>query len=148
MLYIAIHIDKKKVAGGNYLQQKIVCVCLCFRFVASFSYYGSVLGSSELLEKNLLCVTDADPHTHIKHSQPGAPCYCVPLTQTDYITLLFSCLGEVVCKCLFFLTVMCTHLHTYAKAHSNAYSCTYSIHTHLHTLAHTHIHTHLHTSRI
>lgn len=65
-------------------------------FVASFSYYGSVLGSSELLEKNLLCVTDADPHTHIKHSQPGAPCYCVPLTQTDYITLLFSCLGEVV----------------------------------------------------
>ncbi|XP_041937208.1 putative transporter SVOPL isoform X1 [Alosa sapidissima] len=65
-------------------------------FVASFSYYGSVLGSSELLEKNLLCVTDADPHTHIRHDQQGAPCYCVPLTNDDYITLLFSSLGEVV----------------------------------------------------
>ncbi|XP_031414596.1 putative transporter SVOPL [Clupea harengus] len=64
-------------------------------FVASFSYYGSVLGSSELLEKNLLCQTDADPHTHIRHDQQGAPCYCVPFSNADYSTLLISCLGEV-----------------------------------------------------
>ncbi|KAL2087368.1 hypothetical protein ACEWY4_016196 [Coilia grayii] len=64
-------------------------------FVASFSYYGSVLGSSELLEKNLLCVTNADPHAHVRHDQEGAPCYCVPFTHQDYGTLLISCLGEV-----------------------------------------------------
>ncbi|XP_063068649.1 putative transporter SVOPL [Engraulis encrasicolus] len=64
-------------------------------FVASFAYYGSVLGSSELLEKNLLCVTDADPHAHVRHDQEGAPCYCVPFTHQDYSTLLISCLGEV-----------------------------------------------------
>ncbi|XP_051544223.1 putative transporter SVOPL isoform X2 [Myxocyprinus asiaticus] len=64
-------------------------------FVASFSYYGSVLSGSELLEKNLLCVTDADQEHQIKHNQEEALCYCIPFNITDYQTLLISCLGEV-----------------------------------------------------
>ncbi|KAK3517692.1 hypothetical protein QTP70_015673 [Hemibagrus guttatus] len=64
-------------------------------FVASFSYYGSVLSSSELLEKNLLCVTDADEEHSIKHNQDEALCYCIPFNMADYQTLLISCLGEV-----------------------------------------------------
>ncbi|XP_053364813.1 putative transporter SVOPL [Clarias gariepinus] len=64
-------------------------------FVASFSYYGSVLSSSELLEKNLLCVTDADAEHDIKHNQEEALCYCIPFNMADYQTLLISCLGEV-----------------------------------------------------
>ncbi|XP_030627536.1 putative transporter SVOPL [Chanos chanos] len=64
-------------------------------FVASFSYYGSVLSSSELLERNLLCVTDADAEHHIKHDQEVAPCYCIPFNFADYQTLLISCLGEI-----------------------------------------------------
>uniref|UniRef100_A0A672NKX2 SVOP-like n=1 Tax=Sinocyclocheilus grahami TaxID=75366 RepID=A0A672NKX2_SINGR len=64
-------------------------------FVASFSYYGSVLSSSELLEKNLLCMTDADPEHQIKHNQEEALCYCIPFNMADYQTLLISCLGEV-----------------------------------------------------
>ncbi|XP_021419142.2 putative transporter SVOPL isoform X2 [Oncorhynchus mykiss] len=65
-------------------------------FVASFSYYGSVLSSSELLEKNLLCVTDADAEHQQKHSHPeDGLCYCIPFGFSDYQTLLISCLGEV-----------------------------------------------------
>ncbi|XP_062238848.1 putative transporter SVOPL isoform X1 [Platichthys flesus] len=64
-------------------------------FVASFVYYGSVLSSSELLEKNLLCVTDADGDHQVKHRQEGGLCYCIPFGISDYQTLLISCLGEV-----------------------------------------------------
>ncbi|XP_029901793.1 putative transporter SVOPL isoform X2 [Myripristis murdjan] len=64
-------------------------------FVASFAYYGSVLSSSELLEKNLLCVTDADRAHQIKHRHEDGPCYCIPFAPSDYHTLLISCFGEV-----------------------------------------------------
>ncbi|KAJ8385740.1 hypothetical protein AAFF_G00182580 [Aldrovandia affinis] len=64
-------------------------------FVASFSYYGSVLSSSELLEKNLLCITDPDAEHHVKHNQEEELCYCIPFGLADYQTLLISCLGEV-----------------------------------------------------
>ncbi|XP_040886122.1 putative transporter SVOPL isoform X1 [Toxotes jaculatrix] len=64
-------------------------------FVASFAYYGSVLSSSELLEKNLLCVIDADPEHHVKHRHADGLCYCIPFGPSDYQTLLISCLGEV-----------------------------------------------------
>ncbi|XP_061662313.1 putative transporter SVOPL isoform X3 [Syngnathoides biaculeatus] len=64
-------------------------------FVASFAYYGSVLSSSELLEKNLLCVTDGDRAHQVKHRLEGGQCYCVPFASSDYQTLLISCLGEV-----------------------------------------------------
>uniref|UniRef100_W5KRF6 SVOP-like n=1 Tax=Astyanax mexicanus TaxID=7994 RepID=W5KRF6_ASTMX len=68
---------------------------LVLKFVASFTYYGSVLSSSELLEKNLLCVVDADAEHGIKHNQEEALCYCIPFNMADYQTLLISCLGEV-----------------------------------------------------
>uniref|UniRef100_UPI0037E7F3CC putative transporter SVOPL isoform X1 n=2 Tax=Semicossyphus pulcher TaxID=241346 RepID=UPI0037E7F3CC len=64
-------------------------------FVASFGYYGSVLSSSELLEKNLLCVTDADKEHRVKHRHEEGLCYCISFALSDYQTLLISCLGEV-----------------------------------------------------
>ncbi|XP_035384520.1 putative transporter SVOPL isoform X2 [Electrophorus electricus] len=64
-------------------------------FVASFSYYGSVLSSSELLEKDLLCVTNPDPEHSIKPNHEEELCYCNPFNMDDYKTLLISSLGEV-----------------------------------------------------
>lgn len=64
-------------------------------FVASFAYYGSVLSSSELLEKNLLCVTNADNEHQIKHRNQDGLCFCIPFAYNDYQTLLISSLGEV-----------------------------------------------------
>ncbi|KAM8908055.1 putative transporter SVOPL isoform 2-T3 [Spinachia spinachia] len=64
-------------------------------FVASFTYYGSVLGSSELLEKNLLCLTDPDGEHLLKHRNEDGLCYCISFQLRDYQTLLISCLGEV-----------------------------------------------------
>lgn len=66
--------------------------------MASFLYYGSVLSSSELLEKNLLCVTDANREHQVKHHHEDGLCYCIPFAQSDYETLLISCLGEVARK--------------------------------------------------
>ncbi|MBN3304524.1 SVOPL protein, partial [Amia calva] len=63
-------------------------------FVASFSYYGSVLGSSELLEKNLLCITDAEVEHRVLNPE-NVPCYCIPFGTADYHTLLISSVGEV-----------------------------------------------------
>lgn len=77
----------------------INCCSLC-RFVASFSYYGSVLSSSELLEKNLLCVTNAEREHGVKHRLEDGLCYCIPFARSDYETLLISSLGEVACKFL------------------------------------------------
>lgn len=68
--------------------------------MASFSYYGSVLSSSELLEKNLLCVTDADREHGVKHHLEGKLCYCIPFASSDYETLLISSFGEVARKFL------------------------------------------------
>ncbi|XP_068442867.1 putative transporter SVOPL [Clinocottus analis] len=64
-------------------------------FVASFIYYGSVLSSSELLEKNLLCLTDPDQEHQVKHQNQDGLCHCIPFQLRDYQTLLISCLGEV-----------------------------------------------------
>ncbi|XP_034019600.1 putative transporter SVOPL isoform X2 [Thalassophryne amazonica] len=64
-------------------------------FVASFAYYGSVLSSSELLEKNLLCVTDGNLEHQVKHRHEDRLCYCIPFGMSDYRTLLISSLGEV-----------------------------------------------------
>lgn len=75
-----------------------------FRFVASFAYYGSVLSSSELLEKNLLCVIDPDEEHSVKHRHEDSLCYCIPFAQSDYQTLMISCLGEFGCKLMCHLT--------------------------------------------
>ncbi|KAM6896387.1 putative transporter SVOPL isoform 2-T3 [Lycodopsis pacificus] len=64
-------------------------------FVASFTYYGLVLSSSELLEKNLLCVTDPDRDHLVKHQNQDGLCHCISFQLRDYQTLLISCLGEV-----------------------------------------------------
>lgn len=67
--------------------------------MASFSYYGSVLSSSELLEKNLLCVTDADQEHRVQHRLEDGLCYCIPFASSDYDTLLISSLGEAARRC-------------------------------------------------
>ncbi|XP_033882573.1 putative transporter SVOPL [Acipenser ruthenus] len=61
-------------------------------FVASFSYYGIILASSELLERNLVCGTQAGIKTN---GADGAPCYCSSFGPSDYHTMLISTLGEI-----------------------------------------------------
>jgi len=83
------------IRRSGWTQNQISVFCLVRRFVASFTYYGSVLSSSELLEKNLLCVTNADREHQVKHRHEDGVCYCIPFATADYQTLLISCLGEV-----------------------------------------------------
>lgn len=81
----------ENLSGVSSLKRVLLC-----RFVASFSYYGSVLSSSELLEKNLLCVTNADHG--VQHHLVDGRCSCIPFANSDYETLLISSLGEVARK--------------------------------------------------
>ncbi|XP_041110297.1 putative transporter SVOPL [Polyodon spathula] len=61
-------------------------------FVASFSYYGIILASSELLERNLVCGTQAGTKTN---EADGSPCHCSSFGPSDYHTMLISTLGEI-----------------------------------------------------
>ncbi|XP_041114457.1 putative transporter SVOPL [Polyodon spathula] len=61
-------------------------------FVASFSYYGIILASSELLERNLVCGTQAGTKTN---GADGSPCYCSSFGPSDYHTMLISTLGDI-----------------------------------------------------
>ena len=86
--------------------------------MASFSYYGSVLSSSELLEKNLLCLTDAGGgHDARRHLLDGH-CYCLPFASSDYETLLISSLGEVARKSWLELRHICVLLRPSALVSS------------------------------
>ncbi|XP_051784655.1 putative transporter SVOPL isoform X1 [Erpetoichthys calabaricus] len=62
--------------------------------VTSFSYYGAILASSELLERKLLCVTNADHPPKVLNSD-SAPCYCHMFGTSEYYTMLISTLGEI-----------------------------------------------------
>ncbi|KAM4675757.1 putative transporter SVOPL [Discoglossus pictus] len=63
----------------------------------SFAYYGVILASSELLERNLLCGT-GKPVTSIDIDLPEesrGPCYCHMLSPSDYRTMIISTAGEI-----------------------------------------------------
>ncbi|XP_069820125.1 putative transporter SVOPL [Dendropsophus ebraccatus] len=58
----------------------------------SFAYYGTILVSTELLEKNMLCGTGQAP---VGVEKGDGPCYCNMLSPSDYHTLIISTLGEI-----------------------------------------------------
>ncbi|XP_030070762.1 putative transporter SVOPL [Microcaecilia unicolor] len=64
----------------------------------AFAYYGVILASSELLERNMICgvdqsVTEADRNHASEESQ--SPCRCHLLSQADYQTMMISTIGDI-----------------------------------------------------
>ncbi|KAI5775196.1 SVOPL protein [Gulo gulo luscus] len=68
----------------------------------SFAYYGVILASAELLERNLVCGSGAEtesqsevaltlPDTEESHS----PCHCHMFAPSDYRTMIISTAGEI-----------------------------------------------------
>ncbi|XP_060234771.1 putative transporter SVOPL [Meriones unguiculatus] len=66
----------------------------------SFAYYGVILASAELLERDLVCgskpESDAEVMVTTKDSEESlGPCYCHLFAPSDYRTMIISTLGEI-----------------------------------------------------
>ncbi|XP_068129003.1 putative transporter SVOPL isoform X2 [Hyperolius riggenbachi] len=63
----------------------------------AFAYYGVILASSELLERNLLCGSGQVGLGAGEEPYEGShsPCYCSMLSQSDYRTMIISTVGEI-----------------------------------------------------
>ncbi|XP_053575656.1 putative transporter SVOPL [Bombina bombina] len=63
----------------------------------SFAYYGVILASSELLERNLLCGSgNLIPGTEDEMPEESrTPCFCHMLSPSDYRTMIISTTGEI-----------------------------------------------------
>ncbi|XP_040201338.1 putative transporter SVOPL [Rana temporaria] len=63
----------------------------------SFAYYGVILASSELLERNLLCGSGQVALGAGEEPYEGShsPCYCNMLSSSDYRTMIISTVGEI-----------------------------------------------------
>ncbi|KAM5171921.1 putative transporter SVOPL [Mantella aurantiaca] len=63
----------------------------------AFAYYGVILASSELLERNLLCGSGQVALGAGEEPYEGtqSPCYCNMLSSSDYHTMIISTVGEI-----------------------------------------------------
>nr|XP_033806626.1 putative transporter SVOPL isoform X2 [Geotrypetes seraphini] len=74
----------------------------------AFAYYGVILASSELLERNMVCggeksETEIDRSRESEESQ--SPCHCYLLSQADYQTMLISTIGDIALSPLNILVI-------------------------------------------
>ncbi|MEE6477915.1 hypothetical protein FKM82_011668, partial [Ascaphus truei] len=63
----------------------------------SFAYYGVILASSELLERNLVCGSGqlASEAEEDVPEESRSPCHCHMLSPNDYHTMIISTVGEI-----------------------------------------------------
>ncbi|KAL4669240.1 hypothetical protein H8959_007794 [Pygathrix nigripes] len=64
----------------------------------SLAYYGVILASAELLERDLVCGSKADSEvvvTGVDSGESQSPCYCHMFAPSDYRTMIISTIGEI-----------------------------------------------------
>lgn len=77
---------------------------LTSRLGISFAYYGVILASTELLERDLVCGSRSEssavavPVEASEESQ--SPCHCHLFAASDYRTMIISTVGEIARECL------------------------------------------------
>ncbi|XP_069484842.1 putative transporter SVOPL isoform X2 [Ambystoma mexicanum] len=73
----------------------------------SFAYYGVILASSELLERNLVCGSDQSiaEDGPLYTEEATSPCRCHMLSPADYQTMIISTLGEIALNPLNILAI-------------------------------------------
>lgn len=65
-------------------------------FGTSFAYYGIILTSSELLERNLVCgAQETAAETVVVADEIRNPCHCQLFGPSDYKTMIISTVGEI-----------------------------------------------------
>lgn len=76
---------------------------LTSRLGISFAYYGVILASAELLERDLVCGSKSESDSEVvvttgDSEESLSPCYCHLFAPSDYRTMIISTLGEIACK--------------------------------------------------
>ncbi|XP_030741132.2 putative transporter SVOPL [Echinops telfairi] len=64
----------------------------------SFAYYGVILASAELLERDLVCGSRPESEVVVAmgdSEESRSPCYCHMFAPSDYRTMIISTLGEI-----------------------------------------------------
>uniref|UniRef100_A0A7N4P081 SVOP like n=1 Tax=Sarcophilus harrisii TaxID=9305 RepID=A0A7N4P081_SARHA len=63
----------------------------------SFAYYGVILASAELLERDLVCGSQAETQMVLNgdSEESKSPCHCHLFAPSDYKTMIISTLGEI-----------------------------------------------------
>uniref|UniRef100_A0A2K5CNI7 SVOP like n=1 Tax=Aotus nancymaae TaxID=37293 RepID=A0A2K5CNI7_AOTNA len=64
----------------------------------SFAYYGVILASAELLERDMVCGSKSDSEVVVTQgdSEEGqSPCHCHMFAPSDYRTMIISTVGEI-----------------------------------------------------
>ncbi|XP_053783003.1 putative transporter SVOPL isoform X3 [Desmodus rotundus] len=78
---------------------------LTSRLGISFAYYGVILASAELLERDLVCGSrpESEPGSAVVVSagvseESQSPCHCRMFAPSDYRTMIISTVGEIACS--------------------------------------------------
>ncbi|KAB1275982.1 putative transporter SVOPL [Camelus dromedarius] len=69
----------------------------------SFAYYGVILASAELLERDLVCGSRSESEaveTAGVSEESQSPCRCHMFAPSDYRTMIISTIGEIARKCV------------------------------------------------
>uniref|UniRef100_A0AAA9RYG9 ATPase H+ transporting V0 subunit a4 n=3 Tax=Bos TaxID=9903 RepID=A0AAA9RYG9_BOVIN len=64
----------------------------------SFAYYGVILASAELLERDLVCGSRSESEVAVTVGvleESQSPCYCHMFAPSDYRTMIISTIGEI-----------------------------------------------------
>ncbi|XP_078198242.1 putative transporter SVOPL isoform X4 [Callithrix jacchus] len=64
----------------------------------SFAYYGVILASAELLERDLVCGSKSDSEVVVTQGdseESQSPCHCHMFAPSDYRTMIISTVGEI-----------------------------------------------------
>ncbi|XP_065795236.1 putative transporter SVOPL isoform X6 [Muntiacus reevesi] len=64
----------------------------------SFAYYGVILASAELLERDLVCGSQSESEVAVTVGvleESQSPCYCHMFAPSDYRTMIISTIGEI-----------------------------------------------------
>lgn len=76
------------------------CSVSSHRLGIAFAYYGVILASAELLERDLVCGSAAppvqDPIDGLEESH--SPCHCHLFGPAAYQTMIISTVGEIACN--------------------------------------------------
>lgn len=76
---------------------------LTSRLGISFAYYGVILASTELLERDLVCGSRSESEvveTVGPSEESQSPCHCHMFAPSDYRTMIISTVGEIARECL------------------------------------------------
>lgn len=67
------------------------------RLGIAFAYYGVILASAELLERDLVCGSAAPPVRDSSHEseESRSPCHCRLFSPDAYQTMIISTVGEI-----------------------------------------------------